>query len=159
MKQIVGVAEMRVSKNRDEEIITYALGSCLGIVVYDPKVCVGGMLHVMLPLSTIDPIKAEKNPYMFVDTGVPRLFRDCYSLGAQRNRVIVKIAGGATFRDDKTDFFAIGKRNFIIVRKLLWKNSFMISSEDVGGNISRTLSLNIKTGRTIIKSGGKEWEL
>ena len=69
MKYIVGVADMKISAEKDDLIVTHALGSCLGITIYDPVACVGGMLHVMLPLSTIDPNKAAANPYMFVDTG------------------------------------------------------------------------------------------
>ena len=78
MKIVVGVADMAVSKNPNDEIITYALGSCLGITVYDPVVQVGGMIHIMLPMSTIDAEKAKNKPYMFVDTGVPILFNECY---------------------------------------------------------------------------------
>ena len=71
MIQKVGIAEMKVSGQRGDIIITHALGSCLGIAAYDPMACVGGLLHVMLPLSAIDPVKAERNPLMFVDTGFP----------------------------------------------------------------------------------------
>ena len=79
----------------------------------------GGLLHVMLPLSTIDPKKGEKNPYMFVDTGVPKLFHECYKAGARKERFHVKVAGGACTRsEEEDDFFQIGKRNFIMLKKL-----------------------------------------
>jgi chemotaxis protein CheD len=149
---------MKVSACKKDLIVTHALGSCLGITIYDPVHCVGGLLHVMLPVSSIDPAKAQDNPYMFVDTGVPKLFHESYKVGADRNKLIVKVAGGAAFRD-QNDLFAIGKRNYILLRKLFWKNGFMITAEDVGGTISRTLFLEIATGRTWIRSGGKEWEL
>lgn len=158
MRYTVGVASMRISSSKEDIIVTHALGSCLGIAIYDPEAHVGGLLHVMLPLSSIDPAKAQENPCMFVDTGVPKLFHDCYSAGADRKRIIVKVAGGAAFRD-QNDLFAIGKRNYILLRKLFWKNGFMIASEDVGGTISRTMFLDINTGRTWIRSGGREWEL
>ena len=64
---------MKISAERDDQIITYALGSCLGIAIFDPVACVGGMLHVMLPTSTIDSEKAREKSFMFVDTGVPKL--------------------------------------------------------------------------------------
>ncbi len=70
-ERIVDVADMRVSAVKGDVLVTHALGSCLGITVYDPTTHVGGLLHVMLPLSTIDPKKGKENPYMFVDTGVP----------------------------------------------------------------------------------------
>jgi chemotaxis protein CheD len=75
---------MRVARASGDEIVTYALGSCLGITVYDPVARVAGMLHVMLPLSTIAPDKAVVNPYMFVDTGVPKLFFETYKAGAAK---------------------------------------------------------------------------
>ena len=114
MKHIVGVADMKISASADDLLITYALGSCLGITIYDPISAVGGMLHVMLPLSTIDPAKASANPYMFVDTGVPRLFIDCYKAGARKERLVVKVAGGACANGHSADddYFQIGKRNF-----------------------------------------------
>jgi chemotaxis protein CheD len=158
VRHTIGVAAMKVTANKNDLLVTHALGSCLGITIHDPVNYVGGLLHVMLPLSSIDQAKAKENPYMFVDTGVPKLFHKCYEAGADRSNLIVKVAGGAAFRD-QNDLFAIGKRNFIILRKLFWKNGFIISGEDIGGNISRTLFFEIATGRTWIRSGGKEWDL
>jgi chemotaxis protein CheD len=146
---------MVVSKDPDDNIITHALGSCLGIAVHDPVARVGGLLHIMLPLSTIDPSKASSNPYMFVDTGVPRLFLECYKLGAQKNRVVLKVAGGASSKaNPEDDYFEIGKRNFIMLRKLLWKNGVLIKAHDVGGSDSRTMSLAVVTGDVTLKING-----
>src|ERR1700677_635414 len=92
---VVGVADMVVSNDTSAEIVTYSLGSCLGITIYDPVKKIGGLLHIMLPDSTIDAAKAMSAPFMFVDTGVPRLFHAAYNLGADRNRLAVKVAGGA----------------------------------------------------------------
>ena len=157
---MVGVADMQISGNVGDVIITHALGSCLGIVIHDPVAKVGGMLHVMLPQSNIDPAKAAKNPYMFVDTGVPILFKECYKLGASKDRLIIKVAGGAAVQSqEKADFFQIGKRNFVILRKLLWKNGVMIKNKDVGGSISRTMSMEIGTGEVTIASRGKKSSL
>lgn len=146
---------MKVSADPNDEIITHALGSCLGVVIYDPVARVGGMLHAMLPLSSVDPEKAKRHPLMFVDTGVPRLFIACYRAGAQKNRLQVKVAGGACIHaNEDEDLFQIGKRNFIVLRKLLWKNDVLITSSDVGGSESRTLSLNIGTGQVTVRSNG-----
>jgi len=151
----VGVADMVVSKSRDDCIITHALGSCLGITVHDPVAQVGGLLHVMLPLSTIDPAKAAENPYMFVDTGVPRLFLECYKLGAQKSRVVLKVAGGASSKaNPEDDYFEIGKRNFVMLRKLLWKNGVLIKAHDVGGSNSRTMQLDLNSGDVSLKING-----
>jgi chemotaxis protein CheD len=160
VKYIVGVADMKIGTKQEDILITYALGSCLGIVIYDPIVHVGGLLHVMLPVSSVDPTKAETNPFMFVDTGVPKLFTECYKFGAKKERLIVKAAGGACIRcDEDDDFFQIGKRNFVMLRKILWKNGVLLKSFDVGSNISRTLSLNIENGDVILKANGEEKKL
>ncbi|MDZ7260504.1 MAG: chemotaxis protein CheD [candidate division KSB1 bacterium] len=158
MRYIVGIAEMMVSTNKGDVITTHALGSCLGIAIHDPVACVGGLLHVMMPLSTIDPVKAAENPCLFVDTGVPKLFLECYKAGAQKQRLEVKVAGGACIRyngnGQEEDFFQIGKRNFIMLRKLLWKNGLLLKSYDVGGSESRTMSLEIGSGEVIVKVKG-----
>ncbi len=156
MMYTVGVADMKVCTKRDDLIITHALGSCLGVAVYDPLACVGGLLHVMLPLSEIDPEKAERNPLMFVDTGFPSLLAECFKHGAQKQRLEIRVAGGANSHEGKKeDLFQIGRRNFIILRQLLWKNGLLMRSHDVGGTNSRTMSLEIGTGRVTIKSNGQ----
>jgi len=152
---VVGMGDLRTSADPDVTLITHALGSCLGIAIYDPLRHVGGLLHAMLPDSTIDPRKAAENPYMFIDSGVPRLFRDCYALGADKARLIVKVAGGATCKaNTEGDFFRIGERNFIALRKLLWRNNVLIKAQDVGGFQSRTMWLELATGEVTLKIAG-----
>jgi len=153
--RVVTIADMRISANRGDVLITYALGSCLGITAYDPVARVGGLLHLMLPDSNIDSAKAAQNPYMFVDTGVPELFLQCYKAGARRERIIVTAAGGScTHGKEDDDYFQIGKRNFVMLKKLLWQNSLLLKAYDVGGSISRTMSLDIGTGIVTLKSNG-----
>jgi chemotaxis protein CheD len=155
VKHVVGVADMGISAAAEDSLVTYALGSCLGITIHDPVARVGGLLHVMLPLSTIDPAKATENPYMFVDTGLPKLFLEAYKVGARKERLIVKVAGGACANGGgKEDYFHIGKRNLIMLRQLLWKNGVLIKAMDVAGNLSRTMSLEIGTGEVLIRSNG-----
>lgn len=154
MKTIVGVSDMKVSNNKDEMLITYSLGSCIGVVIYDNQVKVGGMLHYMLPESQIDRGKAEKNPYMFADTGIPLLFKAAYALGALKSRMKVVVVGGAQILD-QNGFFNIGKRNHMALRKLFFKNSVIIDHEDVGGNVNRTIRIEIGTGDIYMKTSGK----
>lgn len=147
MRKVVGVSDLKVSANVQEEIITHALGSCLGITVYDPVARVGGLVHVMLPLSKADPEKAKLKPAMYVDTGFGLLLNEVYELGAQKKNLEIIVAGGASMKkNEDDDYFKIGKRNFTVLRKLLWKNGFMISKQDVGGSISRTMTLTIGDG-------------
>jgi len=154
---VVGVPGLKVSANPGDTLITYALGSCLGVAAYDPVAGVGGLLHVMLPSSALAPEKAGREPCMFVDTGVPLLFRECCRAGARKERLVVKVAGGAGFREDGgTDPFQVGKRNFAAVRQLLRREGVLLCAQDVGGAQPRTMLLEIGTGRVIVRVGGEE---
>ena len=155
MKQIVGVADMKVSNNPEESVITYSLGSCIGLVIYDPVVKVGGILHYMLPESSIDNDKAKRKPFMFADTGIPRLFKTAYKLGAKKPRINIYVAGGAEILDQK-GFFNIGKRNYMALKKMFFKNGVMINKQDVGGNINRTVRIEIATGDIFVKTSGSK---
>ncbi|MBP8984772.1 MAG: chemotaxis protein CheD [Syntrophobacterales bacterium] len=142
---IVGISDLKVSNNQEDVLITYALGSCIGVAVYDPQVRVGGLLHFMLPDSNLDVEKAKANPAMFADTGIPLLFKSCYRFGAEKHRMVVKVAGGASILDD-TNFFRIGQKNLTALRRIFWKNNILIDGEDTGMNHNRTLSLRIADG-------------
>ena len=154
MKIIVGVADMKVSKDPGSMLVTYSLGSCIGIAVYDAVAKVGGMLHFMLPESGIDRNKAEKKPFMFADTGIPKLFKSAYELGASKSRMRVVVAGGSQVLDQH-GFFNIGKRNQMAVRKIFHRNSVVIDYSDVGGNANRTLRLSVKDGQAGLKASGQ----
>ncbi|MBI5558904.1 MAG: chemotaxis protein CheD [Deltaproteobacteria bacterium] len=154
MKVIVGISDMKTSSNVSDTLITYSLGSCIGVVIWDPVVKVGGMLHYMLPESRIDRERARKNPYMFADTGVPALFQESYRLGAAKSRLIVKVVGGSQILDP-TGLFSIGKRNYAVLQKLFAKNKIIISRENVGGSVNRTVSLDVGTGRVLLKISGR----
>lgn len=153
MDIIVGVADMKVSNDTEAVLITHSLGSCIGIAIYDPMAKVGGILHYMLPESSIDGIKAKKNPYMFGDTGIPLLFKETYKFGAKKNRLKVIVVGGAQILDQK-GLFNIGKRNYTLLRKMFFKNNVMVGFEDIGGSTNRTLKLGIKDGQAWLKTGG-----
>ena len=157
MRYVVGVGDMKVGQKGDI-IVTHALGSCLGLMLYDPVMKIGGMLHAMLPLSKINMEKAQANPFMFVDTGVPELFKAIYNMGGLKARLIVKAAGcGSPLGNN--EMFKIGERNHTVLKKLLWKNSILLKSEDVAGSKSRTVHFNVSTGQVIISSNGVETEL
>jgi chemotaxis protein CheD len=154
MQVAVGVADMRISNQPEEVLVTHALGSCLGVVIYDPVVKVGGVLHFMLPDSSLDTQKAQENPYMFADTGIPPLFQECYRLGAHKSRLLVKVAGGSQVLGNR-EHFQIGRRNYAALRKIFLKNNVLIDTENVGGTKARTLFLEIATGNVWIKVMGQ----
>ena len=89
----VGIADMAFTQDATQQIITYALGSCAGVSFFDPKACVGGMIHCMLPMSSNDPNKAKLQPAMYVDTGLVLLLQKLFDLGADRKNLICKVAG------------------------------------------------------------------
>jgi chemotaxis protein CheD len=155
---IVDIADARVSRDPDSVLVTYSLGSCLGVAVYDPETRVGGLIHCMLPLSSVDRAKAEQKPFMFVDSGLSLFLKQLFDLGLTRQRAIVKIAGCSRILD-KNSLFRIGERNYAVARKLLWKNGLMIKGEDIGSDVSRTVRLHIGTGAVTVRSGGEEREL
>ena len=95
---------------------------------------------------------------MFVDTGVPLLFKEVYALGGKKHRMVVKAAGCAAPLQ-KNEMFKIGNRNIMILKKLLLKNNVFLNANDVGGSISRTVYFDLTTGRVTIGSKGKKWEL
>jgi chemotaxis protein CheD len=154
MQVVVGVADMKMSNQQNEVLVTHALGSCIGVAIYDPAAKVGGILHFMLPDSTLDTAKAQEHPHMFADTGLPLLFRECYRRGAQKSRLQVKVAGGSQVLGTR-EFFQIGRRNYAALRKIFLKNNVLIDNEDVGGTKARTLFLEIATGNVWIKVMGQ----
>jgi chemotaxis protein CheD len=150
MNLIVGVSDMIVSKDPDGVLVTYSLGSCIGIAVFDPVARVGGLLHYMLPESSLDGAKAAANPFMFADTGIPRLFKSVYELGGIKSRMRVIMVGGSHVLDQK-GFFNIGKRNEMAARKLFHRNNVVIDFAETGGNGNRTIRLAVKDGRCWLK--------
>ena len=108
MNHTVGISEMRVSNQTDDVLVTYSLGSCVGITIYEPVSHTGGMIHCMLSMSKLDLQKARSFPCMFVDTGVPLLFNEAYKFGAHKERIVVKVAGCSQILDDK-GLFNIGE--------------------------------------------------
>jgi chemotaxis protein CheD len=149
---VVGVSDCRVSNDPNERLITYALGSCIAVAIYDPIARVGGLLHYLLPDSKIDGDKAKANPYMFADTGIPALFHSAYTLGASKKRLSVFIAGGAQVF--ASELFQVGKRNQLAMKKIMWRAGVLIEREEVGGDSSRTIYLGVDTGEVFMKIAG-----
>ena len=146
---------MKISGDNPDMLITYALGSCLGITVYDFRLKRAGLLHSMLPDSSIDRNKAVGNPYMYVDSGMKALLDNFYRSGSQKNNLIIRAAGGSSSKvKEEDDFFKIGHRNFLSLRKYLWNEGLMLKAYDVGGYGSRTVTLEVENGKMLIKTQG-----
>ncbi len=156
----VGIGEFSVSKDREDVLKTFALGSCVAVISYDKVNGVAGLIHIALPDSSVNSKKAESKPGYFVDTGLPVFLREMKkkSATANANNVWIKIVGGSNIMDEERRF-DIGKRNVLAIKKYLWKNQLGIIGDDVGGNISRTVSISVATGEVSISSGQKKWTL
>jgi chemotaxis protein CheD len=154
----VGMADCRIGDAPGQVLATYALGSCIGLALHDAKAGVGGLLHFMLPDSGIDHERGRENPWMFADTGIPILLDRLCARGASKRRLTARAAGGASMMDQQ-NIFDIGRRNYLAMRKILWKAGVMVHGEAVGGIRSRTVRLEIGTGKFLIQEGGEVREL
>jgi len=155
---VIGMADCGIAADARSRLVTYALGSCIGLALYDPVAAVGGLLHFMLPDSTQFPGKATENPYKFADTGIPLMLDRLCAQGASKKRLIVYMAGGAQILDSE-GVFEIGKRNCLAARRVLWKHGLLLAGEAVGGMDFRTVTLEVATGRFMLDEAGRPREL
>lgn len=149
----IGIGDLKVCRAPDV-LITYALGSCVGVCLLDSSTSVGGLSHIMLPDSTVGGNSAA-TPMRFADTALPMLLRQMESMGANRSRLTAKIAGGATMFATASDKFNIGERNIAAVKKFLMQNRIPILAEDTGLDYGRTQLFYPETGVMEIRAAAK----
>ena len=152
-KLTVGIADMKLLQGSGI-LITYALGSCIGLCFHDPRLHLGALLHVMLPLNME---AGRKNPMKYADTGIRETLRQMEAKGASRSRITVKIAGGAKMfeiADKNSSLGNIGQRNIESVHTILRKESIKLLAEEVGGTVARTLLFDVVSGQGCIRSYG-----
>jgi chemotaxis protein CheD len=147
----VGMADYKIGNN-PASIISYGLGSCVGIALFDPVTKVGGLAHIMLPDST--QARSAENPAKFADTAIPKMLDDMLHAGAVRTRITAKIAGGAQMFKfaNATDIMRVGERNAESVKSVLKKLGLQLLAEDTGGNYGRTVELKLESGLYRIKT-------
>lgn len=135
-------------------LTTLGLGSCVGIALYDPARKIIGLAHVMLPSSL--QAKNKSNIAKFADTAIVKLVEDMIRLGARRDKLIAKLAGGAQMFafSQSTDMMRIGLRNIVSAKEMLAELDIPIISEDTGGNYGRTIELFSEDGKLSIKTIG-----
>ena len=153
-QSVVGIADMKICRGPGK-LITYALGSCIGICFYDPMIRLGGMVHIMLPNNMES---GNSNMFKYADTGIPATLRKMEVFGGTKSRLICKIAGGARMFEvqGSSSIGNIGQRNIETVKKVLAKEGIHISKEDVGLNYARTLLLDAETGIVTVRSFGRK---
>ena len=150
MRHDVGIGYYAATKNPDDSIKTYALGSCVAVVLYSASNGVVGMIHIALPESQGHDEKASKLPGYFADTGLPLLWKKMTDLGTVKGRVTAKLVGGSQILDENGTF-DIGKRNVLASRKWLWTAGIGLMKEDTGGKSSRTVEA-FPDGRVLVTS-------
>jgi chemotaxis protein CheD len=150
---VVGVADLKISTDPMTCLVTYALGSCLGVTFYDEKRRIGGMLHAMLPSASLNPGQKIREA-MFLDTGIPKLLSAMTRAGAKMNDIRCKVFGGAQLM--ATDnFFRIGSKNIDMFYKLSQELQLDVVAWEISGRVNRTIRLANYTGDVIVKVPSK----
>ena len=150
----VGMADLNVCVSPDR-ITTLGLGSCVGIALRDPVTKIGGLAHIMLPDSTT--IRNNSNIPKFADTGIEELVKQVTRKGANRSRLVAKIAGGAQMFGfgSNSEMVRVGERNVQATKKKLAEMKIPILAEDTGKNFGRTVIFYPETGEYHIRAVGK----
>ena len=149
----VGIGDMKFTRENGQ-IITYALGSCIGISFYDPVLRLSALLHIMLPERNN---QGDPKIYKYADSGIQETLRKLSAFGLVKRRTVVKIAGGAKMFDIKgsADFGNIGQRNTDMVKRILSQEQLRIQASDTGGSYARTMLLDVSNGDVAIRTVGK----
>lgn len=152
-KITVGIADMKMAKGAGI-LITYALGSCIGLCFEDPGLRLGALLHIMLPMNME---AGRKNAFKYADTGIRETLRQMTARGALKSRITVKIAGGAKMFDVTGGSLGnIGQRNIESVHTILKQEGIRLIAEDCGGTVARTLLFDVASGQGCIRSYGRQ---
>ena len=152
-KLIIGIADMKMAKGAGM-LVTYALGSCIGICLHDPALNMGALVHIMLPVNMET---GRKNPMKYADTGIRDTLKEMEAKGASRSRITAKIAGGAMmFKEGTGSLGNIGQRNIESVKLNLKKEGIRLLKEDVGGSVARTLLFDVNSGLACIRCYGRQ---
>jgi chemotaxis protein CheD len=149
----VGMADYKSSVHPGV-LMTLGLGSCVGIALYDTYSKVIGLAHIMLPSSVY--ARDKINYAKFADTAIVKLLEDMISLGARKERIVAKIAGGAQMFafQDKSDIMKVGAKNVISTKEKMQELKIPIIAEDTGGNYGRTIEFYSDDGRLLVKTIG-----
>ncbi len=154
---VVSISDCKLSSDPSDTIVTYALGSCLGLALYDPGATAGGILHLMLPDSRFRSRGRDFNPFAYADTGFQALLDGALRLGASRSRLVAKVAGGSNMLRHSA-ILDIGKRNAEAVLELLARESIPIMGKSLGGTVGRSMQLQLLDGSVSVRLLGRGQE-
>jgi chemotaxis protein CheD len=148
---VIGMGEIVVTSSPTAVLTCIGLGSCIAVCAYDNVAKVGGMIHIVLPQHHSEkPEEFSK----YADTGVPLMLAKVIKNGGVKERLVVKIAGGAqmTVSPGLKDTFKTGEKNLVGILAVLEKVNVSLSAADVGGNLGRTVKMHIDTGKITVKT-------
>lgn len=157
-RSIVGVGDMGISDDLSVTISTFALGSCVGVVAFDPIKKIGGILHVMLPDSSISEEKAKLQPFLFADSGMDKFRSELLAAGVNDDNLNVVLAGGASVMVDN-DLFKIGEQNTSAVKSKIAEFGWNIVAEQLGGLTNRSLHFEMKRNQLLINLPDQKMEV
>jgi chemotaxis protein CheD len=147
---LVGLGEMYLARGDERVLVARCLGSSAAVAIHDPQTGVAGLLHWMLPASRIDPPRAQRNPFLFIDTGLPRFIEEAVERGANRQGFTACLAGGAALPEGGA--YDVGIRNRTEALRLLAREGLMIRREETGGTVVRELSLEMGPGQFAVRN-------
>lgn len=155
---VVGISDCKLSDEPTDTVVTYALGSCVGLSLYDRKSRMGGVLHVMLPDSRFRSASREFNPYMYADAGFHAFLKALMAKGARREAIEARLAGGANMLQH-SQFLDIGKRNAEAMVTVLRLERIPILGSSLGGVVGRSMSLRLQDGAVTVRLLGRGEEI
>jgi chemotaxis protein CheD len=158
MSQIlVKLADLAANNNPNDTLFVYGLGSSLAVILYDEGVKAGGIVHYMFPNAATGSLKTKDYPAMYADFGIPQLVKSCMELGARKDALSATLVGGA-FMLGKGISQSISDRNISAARNILSEMGIKVTAKYTGGNHTRTVRLDIATGKVYLKRLDSNWE-
>jgi chemotaxis protein CheD len=144
---VAGIGEMVISTGPDSQLLAYGLGSCVALAIWDPQVKQGGLAHFMLPAGPAD----ADTPVKFIDPGLDTFLRALEARGLILRRSVLKAAGAAAMLTVGGGL-NVGKRNAEAIQASLAARNLALAASALGGNVGRTVQLDVTNGRFLIKS-------
>lgn len=155
---VVGISDCKVATDPADTVVTYALGSCVGLALYDRQARIGGLLHVMLPESRLRSSVREFNPFMYADSGFYELLKELTARGARKDRIEARAAGGANMLRH-SDLLDIGRRNAETILRMLALEHLPVVGTSLGGVVGRSMALRLADGTVTVRLLGRGEEI
>lgn len=159
---VIGIGELQASKTPGDLLRTYALGSCVALILQHPYSGTAGLVHILLPDSVNQPGDSQKGPGHYADTAVPALIKTVLGTaglyGQTGSGLLAKLVGGASMWI-RHSLFHVGERNIAAVERLLQKHKIPLVARDTGGSVSRTVTVDVASGKVVVKWGNGQKEV